>query len=396
MQTFQPRPIEIGGGQSPTLPQMPKLNTEFFKKYFKLGWLVALVVLAIIISAIAKQYSGRAQAVGIGSDRSSISATLSDIDIVSPLPNAVVSLPIIISGTAKSEWYDNGVFPIELYDGQNNLLASSFAIADSAPLDGGVANFSGIFESVDTEPSVSIGRVVLYKKKLQNNPADGEIASIGVRFKGVTAGGIAGGTFSGSKSTAVKTNSASTSAAKSTTVTTNTSKNTSSSTVSANSDTVTDEGTLNSGMNTGFVAGSCRDGVDNDGDKLIDWRDPACHIDNNAANMGSYSGSLSETNTQASSANTATQGTATNSSTSGTSSTATTNTLGTTSTATTVPSGTSGTSGSSSSANSYGDLVGGNGTNGSGTKPGTGTTNSGATTDCVWKDAATGQCVKLN
>ncbi len=332
----------MGGNPSPTLPQMPKLNTEFFQKYFKLGWLITLIVLAIALTAIAKNYNGRAQASGSLGDRSSISATLSDIEIISPLPNAVVSLPIVISGTAKSEWFNDGTFPIELYDAQNNLLASSFAIADSAPLDGGVANFTGIFENVDTDPATSIGRVVLYKFKLQNNPAAGEIASIGIRFAGISSG-------VGTNKKILRTNS------------TSSATNTKSSTVKSTTSTTTtksSDGTLNavSGSTTTSTAGpdSCRDGEDNDGDKKIDWQDANCHTDGNAGNVASYQGSLSESPT----GNTATSNMNTqNTTTSGTTGTSSTSS---TSTNTSTKSGTG--------VNSYDTLVGnGTTTNSSGT-----------------------------
>src|SRR5206468_4913032 len=45
----------------------------------------------------------------------------------------------------------------------------------------------------------------------------------------------------------------------------------------------------------------CADGIDNDGDGVIDAADPGCHTDGNAGNPGSYNpGGTSETNAQCS------------------------------------------------------------------------------------------------
>ena len=185
-----------------------------------------------------------------------------------------------------------------------------------------------MFEEVSVEPQTSIGRVVFYKQKLQRNPSAGEITSIGVRFFGVGAGGV-GGATSFSKISNATTNT--------------TTKNT-----SPTKSTTNDNGSLNSNItqqnNTGYIENSCRDGIDNDRDGFIDWRDSGCHMDGDVNNMSTYNGTLSEVKSKSSTIDSTSTTTGSN-----TKSTTTNNTQSTSTSNTNTTSGT----------NSYKDLVGG-------------------------------------
>ena len=200
------------------------------------------------------------------------------------------------------------MFPIELYDSNNAIVASTYAIADLAPEGNRVTTFHASIDSLISQPTTRLGRVVFYKYKLRDNPANGEIASIGVDFGKLYGGVITyknGGAVTTLKTPTKKSNaytfgtnnSSSTQTSTSTTTTQSTSSNTSQKTVVINGIVFPAHGTLDpkyadyaeeSGPDT------CNDGYDNDSDKRTDSADPNCHTDGKANNIRTYIGSRDE------------------------------------------------------------------------------------------------------
>lgn len=50
-------------------------------------------------------------------------ATVADIIVDSPAPNAVISSPLTVTGTARGTWYFEASFPVRLLDDLGNELA---------------------------------------------------------------------------------------------------------------------------------------------------------------------------------------------------------------------------------------------------------------------------------
>ena len=88
------------------------------------------------------------------------------IRIDTPRPNQLISSPLQISGEARGYWFFEGDFPIEIYDGNNNLLGSGYATADGDWMTEGFVFF--ISELEFTTPDTKTGLLILKK----DNPSD--------------------------------------------------------------------------------------------------------------------------------------------------------------------------------------------------------------------------------
>jgi len=56
------------------------------------------------------------------------------ITLSNPLPNQVITSPLVIEGLARGAWYFEASFPVKLYDEDNNLIAETTAHAQSNSL----------------------------------------------------------------------------------------------------------------------------------------------------------------------------------------------------------------------------------------------------------------------
>jgi hypothetical protein len=68
------------------------------------------------------------------------------IMLYSPLPGAIISSPLTISGRARDTWFFEGDFPIILEDGQGNNIAVSYATAKGEWMTSDFVEFEGVLE----------------------------------------------------------------------------------------------------------------------------------------------------------------------------------------------------------------------------------------------------------
>jgi hypothetical protein len=298
MQAFQPRPIQLPGGQPPQFGPSSFGDGDggvSFAKMMRIGLIAGLVVLAVTIVLIGRSYSTTQRSQVTNQNIRPLGAVhTSDVQVTMPLASEIVSLPLFIQGTARLDWFSDGIFPIEVRDGKNNILATTYAIADIADPESQIANFRAVVEGFDVQPQTRIGRIILYRKVIKSNPAIADIASIGIDFSSLGAGAWMGNkeqkteteTSTKSESTGVGPNGV-------------WSKTVNNKTTEQNK-TVTQTETQKKydpyQKYTTVVGGpfTCANGIDDDKDGTIDSEDPSCHTDGYPANNRSYDGDLDE------------------------------------------------------------------------------------------------------
>lgn len=88
------------------------------------------------------------------------------IIIENPRPNTTISSPLTISGQARGSWFFEASFPIKLYDGNNNLIASGIEEAQSNWMTDEFVSFRA--ELKFNVPATQKGTLILEK----DNPSD--------------------------------------------------------------------------------------------------------------------------------------------------------------------------------------------------------------------------------
>lgn len=84
------------------------------------------------------------------------------IRIFNPRPNQIVESPLLISGEARGFWFFEADFPIELRNGEGNLLAQSIARAQGEWM---TEDFVPFESELTFSPSSSSGEGTLILKK---------------------------------------------------------------------------------------------------------------------------------------------------------------------------------------------------------------------------------------
>ena len=93
--------------------------------------------------------------------------TLSDQIIVStPLPDQLITSPLIITGKARGTWFFEATFPVSLLDSNGNVLALHYAATEEEWMTEDFISFTATIEFED--PKTTTGFLVLDK----NNPSD--------------------------------------------------------------------------------------------------------------------------------------------------------------------------------------------------------------------------------
>lgn len=289
MQAFQPRPIQLPGTNHTPLFEG---NSPNWDKLKRIGIIVVLSILAIIIMASASSYIGRQNNVAQNQSVRPLGAVhTGGVQVTTPTASEIIRLPLFIQGTARLEWFSDGIFPVEVRDGNNNILAQTYAIADIADPESKTANFRAVVEGFDVQPATRIGRVILYKQVLKEDPSIADIASIGIDFSALS--GVA---WKGTKKTESATTAPDTEGSPAGTIGPDGVWTHSKKTQETNTTTKKVE---TKKQTTGYqkvIGGpfTCANGIDEDKDGLTDADDPSCHSDGYPSNARTYDGDLDE------------------------------------------------------------------------------------------------------
>ena len=102
-----------------------------------------------------------------------------NITVTSPLPNTQVTSPLTITGQAKG-WYYEASFSVKLLDGNNNVVTTGLAEAQS---DWMTSNFVPFVATLNfSTPTTSTGTLVLIKDNQSGLPQNDDSISIPVTF----------------------------------------------------------------------------------------------------------------------------------------------------------------------------------------------------------------------
>jgi hypothetical protein len=98
-----------------------------------------------------------------------------------PAPNAIITSPLIVSGSARGPWYFEASFPVKLLDGAGNELAVTPATAQGEWMTEEFVPFTARLEFA--APATDTGTLVLQKDNPSGLPEYDDSFSIPVRFR---------------------------------------------------------------------------------------------------------------------------------------------------------------------------------------------------------------------
>lgn len=108
-------------------------------------------------------------------------ARLDDFIVVtSPLPNATVTNPLIVRGSARGSWYSEGVFPVVLLDANGREIGQGQATANGEWMTEEYVVFAASVRY--TTPETKIGTLVLKKDNPSGLPANDKSLTFPVKF----------------------------------------------------------------------------------------------------------------------------------------------------------------------------------------------------------------------
>ncbi len=103
------------------------------------------------------------------------------IKVSNPTPNQLVKSPLTIEGEARGTWYFEAVFPVSLYDSNENLIAKGSAFTKSDWMTEEFVPFSATLTF--TTPTTETGILVLEKSNPSDLPENSDELIIPVRFR---------------------------------------------------------------------------------------------------------------------------------------------------------------------------------------------------------------------
>lgn len=102
------------------------------------------------------------------------------IKVVSPIPDEVVKSPLLVSGTARGNWYFEGSFPIKLVDENGIEVASGISKAEGDWMTVEFVPFKA--ELIFKTPISKTGKLILKKDNPSGLPQNDDEIAIAVKF----------------------------------------------------------------------------------------------------------------------------------------------------------------------------------------------------------------------
>ncbi len=142
--------------------------------------LIILIVLAFFVSAFVPPRSASPDIV----ETPIIATTTEEYDLIrvsSPLPNSLITSPLLIKGEARGNWYFEASFPVKLLDGNGNQIAITPVQAQGEWMTMDFVPFeTTLFFTVPT--TTPNGFLILEKDNPSGEPQFDTSISIPVRF----------------------------------------------------------------------------------------------------------------------------------------------------------------------------------------------------------------------
>ncbi len=108
------------------------------------------------------------------------SATITDIEVGTPLLSQVVQSPLVITGKARGTWFFEASFPVRLVDDNGNVIANGYVEAQSEWMTTDFVPFSGTLTFTTTAKA---GTLMLLKSNPSGLPEREESVRVPVRFQ---------------------------------------------------------------------------------------------------------------------------------------------------------------------------------------------------------------------
>lgn len=102
------------------------------------------------------------------------------ITVTSPLPNAVVSSPITITGEARGTWYFEASAPVVLKDSNGNTIAEGHVTPQGDWMTENFVSFTATLSF--TTPPTATGTLILKNDNPSGEPSRDKSVSIPVKF----------------------------------------------------------------------------------------------------------------------------------------------------------------------------------------------------------------------
>lgn len=103
------------------------------------------------------------------------------IQVTLPTPDTVVTSPLVVKGEARGNWFFEASFPIRLFDGEGNEIASAIAQAEADWMTTEFVPFEATLTF--TLPTTSIGTLVLEKDNPSGLSENNEKIYVPVKFQ---------------------------------------------------------------------------------------------------------------------------------------------------------------------------------------------------------------------
>lgn len=104
-----------------------------------------------------------------------------DITVAAPLPDALVTSPLTVTGEARGTWYFEASFPVKLLDANGNVLVQHYAEAQS---DWMTTDFVPFIATLTfPTPTTATGTLVLEKDNPSGLPQNAAMITVPVNFQ---------------------------------------------------------------------------------------------------------------------------------------------------------------------------------------------------------------------
>jgi len=115
-----------------------------------------------------------------GGNSSSSSPAAPQVQVTQPLPNVVVTSPLVVTGEAPGSWYFEASFPVRLLDGDGNQIAQAPAQAQGDWMTSDPVPF--IATLTFNPPATATGTLVLEKDNPSGLPQNAGSIEVPVTF----------------------------------------------------------------------------------------------------------------------------------------------------------------------------------------------------------------------
>lgn len=148
---------------------------------------LGLVTLLIIIAAVllfVLPSPAHAPEYGVATPQK---ASLKDLIVLdSPLPGAVISSPLTLTGKARESWYFEASFPVEITDWDGRIIAQGHAEAQGDWMTTEYVPFTAVLAFTVPASSASVshtGSLILHNDNPSGDPARERALTVPIVFK---------------------------------------------------------------------------------------------------------------------------------------------------------------------------------------------------------------------